>query len=1207
MRPSKLAITTLALLALFLGIAATVEAQSDADLTVEVVSGVQNRVVGVPQDLKVDIKNVGGTAFNSATGWELQVNLDGTCITGSSPNSPCTQRSSPGSSIPPGGKVTVTIPWTATTTQVPAEGPATLTADVHAITGGCAEGAPPSDARCMNNVRTVKVVIALAAVSALSDGREAPGSGELSQPDDPWSLNQIDEDTTCPASPTPVRVGCYVAPNGTVAAKYRIKNHGNARDTFTPELTGHQDYQTAGWEFAFTPTSRTLEPNEEHTFLLIIRVPDLDYQSGLNLGSTDVRALWRSTLNPAVTTTSTPGTDYKDCNAEPPLCENPTLPTLVVDRRPAIQTYEILPHQKGRIGKPLTWSYRINNTGNADDLYEVTWLREESTINDSWQVAGLPRVVPIEAAAFATREITILPPANATVGTYGINITVESRNDEAGKTLRRLNFTVAVEQDYNMTLAGDVTKRLVPGESATYTFTLANTGNGFDNATVELRSNVSNWDAKLSATRVPLIPFGRATFTLTATPPPNTPAGTAAGFFVNVTAGGPRDVGVSERVKVGPEFQRATVISGPNMRVVAPIDSAFIDPGKRFEYDVTVTNIGNVDDNFSFTLVREDIAWVADVTPKFLALKPLAQGTVRVGVQAPSGASVGESTRVLVDITSSVDSARTAQQALIARVSGPDAFVTNLAVNATTLYSGDPVDITLDVGNKGNLAPQEPIKLRLVFVQAGSEIVIGERTYAPEQLPAGRRLREAISWDTTGIDGSGIITAIIDADEAVIEIDESAASNQASLPVTLRTFDIFISTADGLSGVPGQELTYTQPPHVFSVTYRGNQANEPVRIVVASEHGWGREESTINLPRGTPIQVGATLKIPLEPGTATDRLVLTVTPTLRPTSALVASTITSVVDEAPPAITGLTAMPAEVTLGGRVTLTALVRDATGIDNVRVFVTTPDNQTESDLMSKLDATTFTLEREVRIAGAYRFVVEATDSAGNTNSSRLTVGTFVVVPGSKPVITLAEGQATTVKTGAEVRFDITDPAGVAEATYSIAGISRQLAKPGFVMDTTGLTEGTIDVTVRASNIYGVTSSAVFTLTIDNTPPLILGVTIDPADPKANDEVTITIRTSAEVEGVDVLVKRNGQIERTLSAEKVRQGEFRVKFTLGEGDYAFDVTAKDPAGNANLQEGAVKFSARPASALPAPGLVGALAAVGAALIVLRRRRRD
>ncbi|HVM44726.1 MAG TPA: CARDB domain-containing protein, partial [Candidatus Thermoplasmatota archaeon] len=616
--------------------------------------------------------------------------------------------------------------------------------------------------------------------------------------------------------------------------------------------------------------------------------------------------------------------------------------------------------------------------------------------------------------------------------------------------------------------------------------------------------------------------------------------------------------------------------------------------------------------NFTIPTPERPSDWGVTVEPGFLELLPNQQGTVQVTMRAPAAAEVGEKATAIVKVRSSVERTRERTLNLEARVSGPDLFVDNVLVNASNPYSGDPLEVTVVLGNSGNKAHDKNTTLRLYFVQNGVETVIGEKVYPALFIPGQRRISETFAWDTRDVEGAGVLLARIDVDDTVKEIDDSASSNERTRPLTLRTFDIKVTPAQGLSARPGERLTYSESPNVFIATYSGNQPSEPVTIRFESEHGWlsSQSELSLALPRGTPIPIIASLDIPALPGAATDALTITIVPSLRPHEVIRASATTTIVDEEKPIIKAIRVTPAQGVLGQPVIIEVDVEDATGAASATAYVTFPTNETSAVTLLKVEPGKFRGERTFTVAGSYRVAAEAIDSAtpANKNDTRLALASFTMAPGSAPTIRLADGQPTTIRTGSAIKLDIRDPLGIGKATYSIKGVSYDLRGPNFQIDTSTFQAGTVDLNVTAENIYGVSSSQRFSFVVDNAAPGITRVALEPERPRANEDVTITVQTEAKVENVDVLIKRDGQVVQTLNATKRGVGTFVVTFNPPQGDYRIDVTARDAAGNTRLAESAVVFSAKPGSPFsvpgPAPWLV-LVALVGVALLLRQRRR--
>lgn len=1234
--------TTVAALALLMLASATptapAQVPSGSDVLVDHIE-LGEGVAGVSTNLRIFIKNQGDTNFDPSGGWQLWLGYksstettlrrDDHCIDTSQPvegaSDVCYQRftpTDPARVIPAGGVRVVEVAWTAN--RATQGGIGAIVTAIERL--GCEQQTalncyddPPTlrnprtpDANPGNNVQENRVFIKVPAVRAvpLRDAPDVPGANVNTA----WRTEDVKE--PCLRAPDVTRYGCKAKPDTLLVFEYLVINEGNSGDTFVPTL--QDDSPTAdsllgrGFDVGFQPREVVI-PSAQGT--KVVRVEVLvpkgeKVGNATNLGSVASRIQWRSLLDGGQTTSNVPDQVCTSEMRQNGLCQSPSFPTLLIDAARSVNATTLDARKQANVSQLDEFNVTLNNTGNVHDTFSVKLDRETSAINDSWS-PSFPSSVSLDAFTQTRFTMTVIPPANATKGPHPFDLVVQSTADTEGTTLRRLHFEPDLQQQFGLTgYTPTPLLRVVPAKAAPFVMYVINTGNGPDNVTLGLENVPFGWTAALSNRTVMVPAFGVSSVFLNVTAPENTPPDVQASFFVNATSQGPSDTPVEQRPRVTYQLNMS-IQSGSNVRLSAPITSTFIDPGATHEFDVVIRNTGNARDAFTITAERDQsqLAWAASVTPTSVALDPLEQVTAHVTLRAPTTATVGETSRVFVTVVSNTTKSTFEQVKLEGRVSGPDLFVSAIVANATQPYAGDPLEINVVFGNGGNKAPAKNATLKVYFVpQNGAQRVVAERTYGPTELVGGRRVAELIVWENTSeVEGDGTLIARIDELNEIPEIDDTPASNEATRTITLRVFDIRLTPAEGLSGRPGEKVSYSDGKHVFLAEYRGNQPTEPVDIYITSEHGWGESRLALALPRGSVIPILADVSIPQMPGVARDTLRVTIVPSLRPESVVTATTTTTVTDDVKPAIRGVAAEPNFAKLGVPVTLRAEVVDATGLSSVRAFVATPANETQSFLLEPKANNVWALTQTWSAAGVYRFYVEATDGsdAKNVNTSRDVVATFTITPGSVPVIQLADGQSSTIRSGTQVKLNITDPLGVGKASYAIKGVSYDLPRP-FAIDTSSFPAGTVDVAVTAENVYGVATTQKFTFVVDNTPPGIRSVTLDPAKPKANEDVTIRIETDTKVNAVDVVVKKDGQVLETRSAQRQGAGVFTLLLNPPEGDYAIDVTAKDAAGNTKLQEGAVTFSAKPASPfdVPGPGLGLVGLAIVAVALALRRR---
>lgn len=1085
-----------------------------------------------------------------------------------------------------------TFQWTPVNGQ---EGDLNIHSQLCGVVGtnsGCNPGPETTSEAQANNLRTDHVIrVAVPSIDAVAKREVPPHPG--ADIDDVWREANITAD--CPTGQgTVVRLGCKAVPGQVLVYEYDVINRGNVVDTVAVSILGADAYAKRG--IRFIPSSNTLsvDPfNGTRTLTVTVEIPpNATSTEKINIGSPDSWLVIRSGLDPTKTTADTPG-------------GHPPMPSILLKR-----TFGLLVHTNdtSRVGnksEDVRFRIEVNNTGNSKDSFRFKFLEGTGSINGSW---NLPAPTDVQLDAFTKRAIDVYvrPPANASKGLHQIDLEIASTNDTTGAAYAKLPIVVDLQQHYNLTASADVglISRL-PAETARFVVRLKNEGNGWDNVTLDQSILPPGWSGGVSSRVVALPPFGIVPVYVNITPPANAPRGAEAYLFVNATSSGPID---RERAKLAnPLMMQVRVLEGSNLDVQGGGEPTFVDPGQTTNYTLRVTNTGNVRDRFTVELTPDDPAWGASATPESIPLDPLQSAAITVSLRAPTTAAVGETASLLTKVVSGADRSRERSLTLGARVSGPDLFVATVLPNSTNPYTGDPLQVSVSYGNTGNKAPATNATLKLFFVQSGVEREIGSLELTPNALLPGVRRTELFTWaDTASTEGVGVLVARIDTDAVIAEIDESDTSNAASADVTLRTFDIRLRPAEGQTGRPGEKVVYGATPNVFLVKYSGNQPTEPVRIIVESENGWFSSDLSVNLQRDVDLEVLAEVQIPVVPGVAEDVLRVTVIPTYRPTSTLVATTTTTVLDDAKPRIGGLAISPTEVSLGEAVNLSAVVTDATGLRSVRAFVVTPTNETIIVPLFAGDEDRWSATHRFESTGLHRVYIEAIDgsAAGNSNSTRDTVVSFTVTPGSAPVIRLADGQSSTVRTGASLRLNITDPLGVGRVTYTIRGIEYDLSAP-YHVDTSSFPGGPLNLTVKATNIFGAESTQRFDLVVDNSPPGIRRVSVSPEQPRVNEDVTVRIETDAGVESVSVVLKRDGQVVETRSATKRSDGVFELLLNPGRGDYVIDVSAQDGAGNTQVKPEAVLFSAKPASFVPGAGIGLLAAAVALVALALRRRQ--
>lgn len=1054
--------------------------------------------------------------------------------------------------------------------------------------------------------------------------REAPQPATTGAPtyvNDFWRLPDVKDD--CAEAPEVSQVACFVRPGHIVSSLYHVQNYGNVGDTFTGNYQLEPQYTNLGYQVSFSPPSKYLNPGESADIIINVSVPaQAPAFQRPNINNINFTAWWVSQTDTGISSRSASGQDCPQALLDQHNCDASTvLPFVVAVRHDVNLTTDLKDNfTTVSIANSTFLDLLVKNNGNAPDQYRVVLDRDpaRTTINDSWIPSGsLPIVETVQPGQTLTFRPIVVPPSNATKGYYTAAFLVENvANDRPAATVGA-KFTLLVDQQYG--LSGEIDnglQRAVPGDAVSFRITLSNPGNGPENLTAVVGHQPSGWPWSLSSSTLALDPFGSAVIYLNATVPANTPADATAAFFVNVTSNDPADKPQLRPAMVSKEAD-VTVLKGPNAELTAPITSQFVDPGRQVTYAVHVRNVGNEASNFTIAARSPSSLWGVDVQPKFLLLSPLntpggvAEGDVLVTLTAPGTVQVGDPeavNRVTLTVTPIADNGRPQHVDLEGRISGPDLYASRIDLNTTTPYGGDPLDVIVRLGNNGNRPPAGPVNVSVVaLASGGAQTIVGTRTLNASDFAAGTVRDVRFTWDTTGLQGAMVLQATVDPADTIREIDET--NNLASLALTLREPNSLrlIPPREGHEGHPGERVTYNADPHVFLVQYTGTlPQTQSVRVEILSEHGWieaDRASVGMDLPSGALLPIPVDFTIPALPLASSDRLTVRVVPADRPAAALEASILTTVLDDAKPIIGAVTAEPATATLGQNVTIAAEVTDATGLASVRANVVTPTGEVESLLLLPRADGRFAASQPWSSTGTYSILITATDNVQptpNVNESKVALATFTVASGSKPVIALAPDQPSTIHTGSVVRLVITDPLGIAKANYTVGGLTYDMGR-NYTLDTSKFKAGTVEVVVSAENLYHAATTTKLTFTVDNTPPGIRAITLTPSTPKAGEDTLVHVETDTEVTGVQVRIKKDGQLVRTVDATRKGAGVFELTFNPEAGAYSVDVVATDVAGN--TKDGQVSFAAKTGS-IPGPEL--ALVALALLGIALEARRR-
>lgn len=323
--------------------------------------------------------------------------------------------------------------------------------------------------------------------------------------------------------------------------------------------------------------------------------------------------------------------------------------------------------QTTAVGGSVSFVFNLQNTGNANDTFQVT----VPTSLTGFTFSVNPNT-NFQLAPGATRAITITANVGPTVasGSYDFTARAAAVGGSGAPAAQTIVSTINVTGGGVPLFVGTptVTPALADFETATEV-----------QITWNLRNN-GNKEAPFSFALEGSLPAGFTqvgTFSDTCpNPVPNTTSGSSCSvtLTVSVAAGlnaGPRTVSIKATADNSPdnpdisaigtatvtvETVRAVEISAGTPASPPPVTGA---PGQEISFTHTVTNVGNATDSFTISLSQSETSWTAEVNPSTISnLARGASAQVTVLVTVPLGVPAETINTVTVTARSNGDNTK---------------------------------------------------------------------------------------------------------------------------------------------------------------------------------------------------------------------------------------------------------------------------------------------------------------------------------------------------------------------------------------------------------------------------------------------------------------------------------------------------------------------------------------------------------------------
>jgi PGF-CTERM protein len=330
----------------------------------------------------------------------------------------------------------------------------------------------------------------------------------------------------------------------------------------------------------------------------------------------------------------------------------------------------------------VMWDAVIKNYGNKPDSFTYTF--DIAGLAEGWSVDGTTGDdVPVSfsgtgntgslGAKFEHGEATVslgmwVPGGLNAGNTSGFTMTATSVADTS--VTQTQSFSATVDQCYGMEMTVDqLIGSAVPGESADFTISVTNTGNGPDPISFEIMTANADWSPTLSESALTAVASGATDTTVFSMTVPSDAEATAGSGDAMIHAYSSDGV-VEKSVTVSAKADQVYGVTA-GYYYNATMGSISVQEGMSIQMKFNVTNTGNGNDDIALSLagapawitLQDDVASVAPdgtVSLVIVVTAPLSGSVGDYVFQVVATAGDGTTTSTTGDLTATVAKAGTA-------------------------------------------------------------------------------------------------------------------------------------------------------------------------------------------------------------------------------------------------------------------------------------------------------------------------------------------------------------------------------------------------------------------------------------------------------------------------------------------------------------------------------------------------------------------
>jgi uncharacterized repeat protein (TIGR01451 family) len=412
-------------------------------------------------------------------------------------------------------------------------------------------------------------------------------------------------------------------PGDNLSYTITVTNTGNVQDNYSLE-----NMDTLGWPLSLSRFLIEVPAGGNQTTTLTVRIPD--------------NARGCTEDNITVIATSQADNTVKDSTSCTALVENVYRVSVSISPD----------YQSGPPGSTLAYIVMVKNVGNVADSYTLV----------AWDIAGwlgpwTQELIDVPPGENRTKPLNVIIPDNAVPCTRD-NIVV-SATSHADNRVSAENSAIA----HAAFVRGvDVSISPIVDNSLIRDVIVTNTGNAVDSFSLIARDNLG-WRLMLAENMFGnVMPGENRRTTLRVKIPENAKSGTLSG--ITVTATSQEDENVSDTASA-----QVSAIRSVEVSIYPTINGGA--SGARLIYTVTVTNTGNVSDNYVVTKT-DVLGWIVTENFAWLSLEPQHSDSVNFDVIIPQPVQPGLEDLITITATSLIENEVTVSDNATCIAAGPN-------------------------------------------------------------------------------------------------------------------------------------------------------------------------------------------------------------------------------------------------------------------------------------------------------------------------------------------------------------------------------------------------------------------------------------------------------------------------------------------------------------------------------------------------------